>query len=95
MAIGVHVVNVAIRKVNSISGAVLTKEDTTETLKEHMQFSQEHRVVVDSNVPSSATQPTVSTYLDLEAAADYVLEYMDQYTIITYLRNSTGGFPAP
>ena len=34
----------------------------------------------------------IKTYLELEAAADYVLEYMDQNTVITYRRTAAGGF---
>lgn len=93
MAISVHIAHVAIRKVNSIDGTVLTKDDPAETIKQHIQFDHQHRIIEDSAVPNTTGQPTVDSYIAAEAAIDYVVHYMDQYTVITYLRNSTGGFP--
>jgi len=94
MAMGVHVVRVAFRKVDA-AGNVVSKEDPNVTLKQHLQGSHDHRIIPSADVPNSATSPTVKAYLEAEAAADYVLEYMDQNMIVTYLRNSTGGYPTP
>ena len=94
MAVNVHIAHVGFYKVSSDTGAVLTKDDPTETIKQHLRFSQQHRVIADSTIPNTANYPTVDAYIELEAASDFVVQYMDQYTIITYKRNSTGGFPS-
>ncbi len=90
----VHVVNVAYRKVDA-SGNVLTKNDTTETLRQHMDFDHQFRVIPDPDVPNSANSPTVAAYIQAEAVDDYVVQYLDNTTIITYKRNNAnGGFAA-
>lgn len=94
MAVGVHVVRVAFVKVDG-AGQVLSKEDPNVTIKQQLLGSHDHRIIPDAGVPNSATRPTVKAYLEAEAASDYVLEYMDQNMIITYLRNATGGYPSP
>ena len=94
MAVLVHTVNVAIRKVTP-TGKVLIKDDVTETLKEHINFSQQYRIIEDPNIPNSMGSPTVPAYLTAEAVDNYVVKYMDHYTIITYKRNNgDGGFAA-
>lgn len=92
MAIIVHVAHVALRKINSVSGDVLTKDNTTETLKQHMQFDLQHRVIEDANIPNTSGSPTVDDYLAAEAAGDFVLQHMDQGMIVTYQRTAGGGF---
>lgn len=94
MAVGIHVVRVGFLKVDG-TGNVIDKNSPTTTIGDHLAGSHDHRVIPDANVPNSANHPTVKAYLEAEAGDDYVLEYQDQNTIITYLRNSTGGFPAP
>jgi|CXWL01.1.fsa_nt_gi hypothetical protein len=93
MAIGIHVVRVGIFPVDS-TGTVRSKNDPTVTIKQQLQTSSDHRVIPDVvSIPNSANYPTVKTYLELEAVNNYVLQYMDQNMIVTYLRNSTGGYP--
>jgi|6_EtaG_2_1085325.scaffolds.fasta_scaffold49664_2 hypothetical protein len=94
MAIGIHVVRVAFLKVDA-TGAVLSKEDPDVTLKQQLTGGHDHRIISSAIVPNSTTQPTVKAYLEAEASDDYVLEYMDQNTIITYRRTAAGGFSAP
>jgi hypothetical protein len=89
----VHMVNVALRKVDAL-GNVLDKNDPAETLKQHMQFSHQHRIIPDSNIPNSINSPTVSDYIAAEAADDFIVQHLDQYVIITYKRDTNGGFPA-
>lgn len=91
MAIGIHVARVAFVNVDN-SGNVLSKDDQSVTLKQQMQTQMQHRVLVDASIPNTAARPTVDAYLKLEASDDFVLEYMDQNTIITYARTSSGGF---
>lgn len=91
MAISVHIVNVGFLKVDA-SGNVIDKNSTTTTIKTHLTSSHEHRVIPDAAIPNSLNYPDVKTYLELEADADYVLNHIDQTTIITYLRTAGGGF---
>jgi hypothetical protein len=88
----VHVVNVAYRKVDAV-GNVLTKDDTAETLKQHMVFDHQYRVIPDPDVPNSANSPTVAAYIQAEAVDDFVVQHIDNTTVITYKRNNAdGGF---
>lgn len=91
MAISVHVARVAFLQVNAV-GAVVSKDDSTAALSEHLSGSHEHRLLEDTNIANTSGNPSVKTYLESEASDDYVLNYMDQNTIITYLRTSSGGF---
>ena len=44
----------------------------------------DYLVIPDTDVPNSAGYPAVKTYLTLEAAGGFKLQYMDQNKIITY-----------
>lgn len=92
MAFGIHVVNVGLFNVDA-AGNIIKKDDST-TLRQHLSTSIEHRIISSSDVPTSSGSPTVKEYLILEAASGYVLNHMDQTTIITYLRTAEGGFGA-
>jgi hypothetical protein len=94
MAVGIHIVRVAFLKVDG-AGTVIDKNSPETTLKGHLTGSHEHRVIPDSNIPNSASYPTVKAYLDAEALDEYVLQYLDQNTVITYLRDNNAGFPEP
>ena len=92
MAIQIHVVRVGFLKVD-IAGNVIDKESPPTTIKTHLTGSHEHRIIPNvSLVPNSANSPDVKLYLEAEAGDDFVLEYMDQNTIDTYLRTASGGF---
>lgn len=91
MAIGIHVARVGFLNVDA-TGTVVKKDDPNVTIKQQMQTSTEHRVLEDAAIPNTSGYPTVKAYLEAEAANDYVLEYMDQNTIITYHRTAAGGF---
>lgn len=84
MAQQIHYVTVMIASVSKSTGKVLFKDDATNRLSDYFSTVSEHRVVADSAVASSATNPTVKQYLELEAAAGYKLQYMDQNKIVTY-----------
>jgi len=83
----IHYVNVGLFHVSTPGGPVLLKNDTSVTMKQMAVSSQEHRVIPrvigPSSTPSSADHPTVPAYLALEAALDFALAYMDQFTIVT------------
>lgn len=93
MAIIVHVARVALMPVDP-TGNVIDKLAADTTNKIMLTASSEHRMIIDANIASTTNNPTVKTYLELEAAANFVMEYMDQNTVITYLRNATAGFPS-
>lgn len=82
MAIACHVVRVGFVTVDS-AGARLDK--TTATTKQMLTANTEHRVFEDSAIASSSGSPSVKTYVEREAAAGYVMGYMDQNMVVTYL----------
>ena len=84
MAIDIHYVNVAFRRVNSVTGQVVSADDPATTIGAMLRTHSEHRVTPDVNVPNSAGYPTVKQYLEAEAADGFKLQYMDQTQIITY-----------
>lgn len=91
MAISIHVARVALLSVDHL-GNVLKKDDPNITIKQHLITSMDHRVIEDAAIPNTAGYPSVKNYLIAEAANDYVLNHMDQTTIVTYRRTSGGGF---
>ncbi len=91
--IGIHIARTGFFNVDGL-GNVVPKDNPTYTLKQQMQTSSDHRVIPDTSIASSLNYPTVKAYLEAEAALDYVLQHIDQSTIITYKRTSGGGFAA-
>lgn len=81
MAVGIHIVYIG-RKPVQPDGTVLDKN--TATTKQMQTGSGEDRVLADSAIASSAGFPTVKTYLEREAALNYVVYHLSQTTIITY-----------
>lgn len=90
MSFGVHIVNTGLFKVDA-TGNVVLKDDSA-TLRQHLSTGMEHRVIPSADVPTSVGYPTVKEFLVLEAAAGYVLNHMDQTTIVTYLMTAEGGY---
>ena len=82
MATPIHVATLAIMPVNS-AGVVVNKNQAS--IREMAQTSSEIRVVADSTLPHTANNPTIKTYLELEAADEFILRHIDQTFIITYL----------
>lgn len=91
MAINIHVARVGFLKVDAV-GNVVSKDNISGTIAAQLSGSHEHRVIEDSAIANTSGNPTVKTYLELESADDYVVHYMDQNTIVTYLRTAAGGF---
>jgi len=83
MAVGIHVARTGFLKVDA-SGNVVDKDSNTTTIAQHLTGSHDHRVLADSSIPNTANNPDVKTYLELEAASDFVLYHMDQNMIVTY-----------
>lgn len=91
MAINVHVARVAFLAVDAVGNA-LSKDSKTNSLNQYLSGTHEHRVLQDDAIPNTVGNPTVKRYLELEAGDDYVLNYMDQNSVITYKRTAAGGF---
>lgn len=91
MAFSIHIARVAVLNVDHL-GNVLKKDDPNVTLRQQLQTHMDHRVLADSAIPNSANNPAVKDYIEAEAASNYVVQHIDQTTIITYLRTSGGGF---
>jgi len=87
----VHVARVAFLKVNAL-GQVVSKDDGANTIAMQLSGSHEHRVLADNAIINTAANPTVKRYLELEAGDNYILQYLDQNTVVTYLRTAGGGF---
>lgn len=92
MAVIVHVARVALVSVDP-TGNIIDKTVAGTTSKAMLTASSEHRMIVDAGIPNTANRLSVKAYLEAEAVDNFVLEYMDQNTIVTYLRNVTAGFP--
>lgn len=80
----VHVVSITLMTVNAV-GTVVDKGSHSTTIGDIMSNnSTQMRVVANSRVASSLTNPDIETYLRAEAAAGYVLRHIDNTSIITY-----------
>ena len=75
----VHVVNVGLMKIGPGGGMV----SRGSTIMENLQFSTEHRIIPNDNVPNSADSPAVEAYLQAEAAAGFLPNHISQYLIVT------------
>jgi len=91
MAIGIHIARVGFFQVDR-TGNVLKKNDDSTTLGQTLSGSSDHRVIEDVAISNTTNNPSTKTYLEAEADDDYVMEYMDQNSIITYHRTAAGGF---
>ncbi len=94
MTVGIHIARVGYFMVDSLGNIILKNSNET-SINRALSADSDHRIIPNSSVPNSNNYPTVSAYLEAEADVDYVLQYMDQNAIITYLRDASGGFPAP
>lgn len=84
-AVPCHVVYLTPMPVNS-AGQVVDKNDPSTTLGDMKSTSTEVRVVARANVPSSANNPSIEAYLQLEAAGGYTLGHLSQTMIVTYVQ---------
>jgi len=91
MAMNIHVARVAFLKVDAL-GNVVSKDSNTNTIAMQLSGSNEHRILQDDAIANTVGNPTVKRYLELEASDNYIMQYMDQNTVITYLRTAGGGF---
>lgn len=80
-AIGCHVAFVKMVPCNSL-GTPVPKD--TATIGQRMTSSEEPRIVIDPNIPSSAGNPTIMAYLLAEAALGYKAAVVTNTMIVTY-----------
>jgi hypothetical protein len=82
MAVETHVVTLSLMNVDS-TGTVYNRSTDNRQIKQNLNFSTEHRVVVDSSISTTTGNPTIKEYLELEAANDFRLVQIFQSMIIT------------
>ena len=66
------------------NGARLDKCCPTTSINELKNTRQEFLVLPDAGIPSTAGYPTLKAYLEAEAAAGFILQYLDQSIVVTY-----------
>ena len=94
MPVAIHYVNVGLFWVDKMNN-VVEKNDPTVRLSKfttrdiNRAITQEHRVIPNltgaGSTASSADHPTISAYLDAEAALGFAFAYMDQTQLITQM----------
>lgn len=80
MAIAIHV---AYTKLFPVSGNTVINKNTA-TIAQVLNTSTELRIVEDASIPNSANNPTIKTYIELEADDDFVVYHLDNTMIVTY-----------
>jgi len=91
MAISIHIARTGVFSVDTM-GNVLSKDDPNVTIKQHLNTSMGHRVIADAAIPNSTNSPSVEDYVAAEALNFYVVHYLGQSMIVSYLRTPDGGF---
>lgn len=77
----VHVATISLEKINSAG----TRMDPTVSISERISnYTLEHRVVPDLDIPNTAEWPTIKEYLEDEDTDGFTLRHLDQTFIITY-----------
>jgi len=82
MAVEVHVVSLGLMNI-SPDGTVYQRGSSNLTIKKALNFSTEHRVIVDTNISSTSGNPNIKEYLEREAANDFEPVQIFQSLIIT------------
>ena len=60
-----------------------TGESVNLTIQQTLSFDEEHRVIVDTDIPNTSGNPTIKEYVETEATDGFLLKHMDQYIIVT------------
>jgi len=82
MAVEVHVAELNLMNI-SPDGTIYQRGSSNLSIKKVINFSTEHRVVTDSSIPNTANNPSIKTYLELEARDDFEPVQIFQSLIIT------------
>jgi hypothetical protein len=78
----IHVVNSGLFTVDH-SDNIIDKNSSDIKISTLSKTKMSHLVMPNGQVPNSVNYPTIKSYLESEAASGYVLEMMNQTTIIT------------
>lgn len=78
-----HVAYVKLMNVDNVTGTILDKNDPDVTMKQIANSSIEFRVIIDVGIANTAGNPTIKTYIELEATSGYTLKHLDQTYIVT------------
>lgn len=78
----VHVATIRLVNVDA-TGQVIEKSRST-IQQVIASSSQEHRIIPDTDIPSTAGWPTIKAYLELEDVAGFTLRHLDQTYVVTY-----------
>ena len=78
----IHVVNSGLFTVDH-SDNIIDKNSSDIKIATLSKTKMSHLVIPNGQVPNSVNYPTIKSYLELEAVSGYVLEMINQTTIIT------------
>ena len=53
------------------------------TINDVLNYEEEHRIIVDPDIPNSADNPTIKEYIEAESTSGFLFKHIDQYMIIT------------
>lgn len=87
MAAETHIARMQLMKINPTTGNPIGSggnlADPSVKISSVLNFSTEFRMIVDSGVLNTASNPSIDSYLALEAASGFLIGHIDQYMIIT------------
>jgi hypothetical protein len=86
LAIEVHFVGIELVRVDQ-NGQIYHTSTSQKSIKDSLNFTTEHRITPDLDIPNSANYPTIKEYLNLEGAQDFEPVQIGQSFIITMRRS--------
>ena len=92
----VHVARVGLFTIDP-NGNRVDKNSSATTINQLKNIKQEFLIIPDiANAPNSSGYPTITSYLETEAAADYEIQYLDQsYCLTMHLAAGLTGATGP
>lgn len=82
MAIGIHVARIDFRGVNPSTGQLIDKNNST--IADNLVSEHRHIIMPDGANSNTDGYPSIETYLEREAADDYILGHISQNLVVTY-----------
>ena len=76
----IHVARIGLFQI-APDGSIINKNSAT--VKLMLMTETEQRVIVDSAIPNTVSNPTVKTYLETEVAGGFMFKHVDQTYVIT------------
>ena len=87
MAVEIHYAEIGLVNINTATGQPYRRGGSGSlgdlTIKESMNFSTEHRIIPDSDIPNTAGYPDIKTYLNREGLDDFEVVQIAQYFVVT------------